>query len=90
MRQISMREFKHKLSVTQLKEWLPCQIVSDGEVVAVVRADEAVTQVQVTLPPSVAHLIKHGDELPERRPVVTHGVLPFDKRIQASKRGFNG
>lgn len=107
MKQVSIGEFKHKLSVTHLREWLPCQIVSDGEVIAVVGAPDVtltkwnvrkgeprpvyeVTQVEVPLPASVTHLVKHGNEVPQRRVEVTQkGVLPFDKRKQAQRSGFN-
>ena len=34
MRQVSIRQLRREVSVQKLREWTPCEIVADGQVVA--------------------------------------------------------
>ena len=36
MRQIRLSEFKHQANRQKIKDWVPCQITVDGDVVAIV------------------------------------------------------
>ena len=44
MKQITIGELRRSASVAHLKGWLPCEVIADGEVVAIIVA------------PDVAHL----------------------------------
>lgn len=71
MRQINMREFSRGVSVARLREWMPLQIVSDGEIVAVVDSPTSYRSVVISGP--VVRQPK-GKEISD---------LPFSKKAQA-------
>lgn len=62
--------------MSHLKEWMPCEIVADGVVVAVVRDEKDKPSL-----PEVTHPKVHSGHTPRD--------LPFSKGKQADKRGFN-
>ena len=56
MKQISVRELRRSASATSLREWSPCEIVSDGEVVAMLLPPGVTTKHDVRQPKSVTEL----------------------------------
>lgn len=74
LKQVRLTDLKRNASVAKFKEWIPCEIVADGEVIGCL----------------VSSVVTIQEKPPERTAVVvTSGFRSFSKSDQASKRGFN-
>jgi len=67
LKQITIRQLVRQAS--QLQEWLPCEVVKDGEVIALL------------LPPNVAHDVRQPIERATKSDKLTE--LPLSKHRQA-------